>query len=167
MIPENVPGAADSARYARQLIEAHNQPLSWSYFLSMLYAEGGFVDIYQPFVTWLVAIFTDNPRILMAIFGAVFGFFYAQNLWMVFSRIKARVGWLLFFFMLAFALVNPIWNINGVRMWTAAQIFLYGVFRLSLENDKKGFIWAATSILVHFSFLFPFALLLSFWFIPT
>ena len=80
VIPENVPGAADSARYARQLIEAHNQPLSWSYFLSMLYAEGGFVDIYQPFVTWLVAIFTDNPRILMAIFGAVFGFFYAQNL---------------------------------------------------------------------------------------
>jgi hypothetical protein len=168
VIPEDVPGAADSARYARQLIDAHNQPLSWSYLLSMFYnPDGGFVDIYQPLVTWLVAIFTGNPRILMAIFGAVFGFFYAQNLWMVFSRISSRVGWLLFFFMLAFSLVNPIWNINGVRMWTAAQVFLYSLLRLYLEKDRKGLIWAASSILVHFSFMFPFALLLIFRFIPT
>jgi hypothetical protein len=168
VIPEDLPGAADSARYASKLIEAHNQGLSWSYLLSMFYnPESGFVDIYQPMVTWLVAIFTDNPRILMAIFGAVFGFFYAQNLWMVFSRISAKVGWLLFFFMLAFALVNPIWHINGVRMWTAAQIFLYGLLRLYLEQDKKGLIWAVSSILVHFSFMFPLALMLVFFLIPS
>lgn len=168
IIAEDIPGAADSARIASLLVEAHQQPLSFSYLLASLYNPAGeLVDVYQPLVIWLLAIFTDDGRILFAVFAAVFGFFYAQNLWMVFSRISAKVGLLLFLFMLAYALTNPIWNINGVRMWTAAHIFLFGVLRLYLENDRKGLIWAVSSILVHFSFMFPVALLLVFRFIPN
>jgi hypothetical protein len=168
IIPEDVPGAPDSARYATKLMDAHKQPLSLNYLISSFYnPDGSNVDIYQPLATWFVAIFTDDPRFLFALFAAVFGFFYVQNLWMVFSRITSRVRWLLLFFMLAFALVNPIWNINGVRMWTAAQIFVFGILRMYLVNDRKGLIWAGFSILTHFSFLIPFLLLLMFQFIPV
>lgn len=168
VVAEDAPGAADSARIATGLIDAHRNPMSWNYLIASFYnPAGNIVDIYQPLVIWLVALFTDNPRILFALFAVVFGFFYAQNLWMVFSKISKRVGWLLLLFMLAYALTNPIWNINGVRMWTAAQIFLFGILRVYLENDKKGLSWAASSILVHFSFMFPMALLLAFRFIPS
>lgn len=158
---------ADSASYAAKLIELNHQSISFEALMSSFYNEKeGFVDIYQPLVTWFVSIFTEDPRILFMVFATVFGFFYAQNLWIIFNSITAKVGLLLFLFMTAFALVNPIWNINGVRMWTAAQIFLYGNLRYFLQNDRKGLIWSASSILVHFSFIFPVAILTAYFFLP-
>lgn len=157
----------DSVRYAMNLIKMHENPLSWNEIITSFYnLEEGFVDIYQPLVTWLVSLFTSDPRVLFMLFAVVFGFFYAQNLWMIFNTINKKVGLILFVFMMSYALINPIWNINGVRMWTAAQLFLFGNLRYFLLNDKKGLIWSASSILVHFSFLFPVAVLAAYIFLP-
>lgn len=166
IVAEDKVGAADSARYAQQLRELHQGSFSFSALVHLIYSEGGYVDIYQPVVIWFVALFTDNAKVLFAVFAAVFGFFYVQNLWMVLDRIQIRFSFLLFLFILALALTNPIWNINGVRMWTAAHIYLYGVLNVYLNQDKKGYLWAASSILVHFSFMFPVALLIAYAFIP-
>mgnify|MGYP001167309935 FL=1 len=160
-------GGADSARYSRQLMELHNSPISFQSLKSMLYnPRSGLTDIYQPILTWFVSVFTGDPRILFAIFATIFGFFWTQNLWLIFSRINIRVEILLLLFMLGYALVNPIWNINGVRMWTAAQIYLYGVLIYLLEEKKIGLIWVASSVLVHFSFMFPAALFITYLFLP-
>lgn len=157
----------DSARYAMDLIEKHSSPFSWNTLITSFYnAEDNVVDIYQPIVTWIVSLFTGNPRVLFMVFATVFGFFFAQNLWMIFNKINKRVEFLLLLFMFSYALVNPIWNINGVRMWTAAQLFLFGNLRYFLFNDKKGLIWSAASVLVHFSFLFPVSILLGYLFLP-
>ncbi len=157
----------DSVRYAMNLIKIHENPLSWNEIIASFYnLEEGVVDIYQPLVTWLVSLFTGDPRVLFMLFAVVFGFFYAQNLWMIFNTINKKVGLILFVFMMAYALINPIWNINGVRMWTATQLFLFGNLRYFLLNDKKGLIWSASSILVHFSFLFPIAVLAAYIFLP-
>jgi hypothetical protein len=56
-------------------------------------------------------------------------------------------------------LVIPIWNINGFRFWTASHIFLYGILPYLFEGKKKGIYVAVSSILVHFSFIVPVALL--------
>ena len=158
---------ADSATYAAKLIELHNQPISIKTLASSFYnANEGTVDIYQPLVTWVLSAITGDPRILFAVFAAVFGFYYSQNLWMVFNTINKKVGLILLLFMLTYAFVNPIWNINGVRMWTAAQIFLFGNLKYFLHNDKKGVLWSATSILVHFSFMFPVAIFILWIFLP-
>jgi len=162
-------GNADSARYAQQLIDAHNSSsYSFNALLAMFYnPKNGVTDIYQPLVTWFVSIFTDNPSWLFFVLSTVFGLFYAQNLWMVFSRVNSRVTFILFLFMFALSLVVPIWNINGARMYTAAHVFIYGVLRYYLQNDKKGLIWAGVSVLFHFSFFFPVVLFFSFLLVPS
>ncbi len=161
------PGGSDSARYAEDLYILHSNLPSFKEFVNLLYAtEGGILDIYQPLVTWLVALFTGDARFLFAFFAAVFGHFYAKNIWMILDRVKHRMEWVVFIFILSFALINPIWNINGVRMWTAAQIFLYGNLRYLLYNDKKGLYWSASSVFVHFSFLLPNFLLFVWLFLP-
>ena len=161
-------GGADSARYARNLIDLHQDWYSFDYLSTMFYSDEGTVDLYEPLVTWIVAFFTGNPRWLFTVFAAVFGWFYVQNLWMVFDKIDKRkkIDFVLLLFMVAFALVNPIWNINGVRMWTAAQVFIFGAFKYILDKDKKGIIWILTSILFHFSFFVPAAIFLIYLFVP-
>lgn len=167
VIPENISGAADSARYAAKLEELHAEPLSFNQLKEVFYSkESGVVDIYEPLVTWFISLFTGNASILFAVFAAVFGFFYAKNTWMILSRIGKIDSVLLFLFIIGFVLVNPIWNINGVRMWTAAQIFIYGTLRIFLDGKKSGWLWVASSVFVHFSFTFPVALLILFSFLP-
>lgn len=175
IVPENVPGSPDSARYAARLQTLHAEPISFNQLTDMLYSgqgrvdiyEKGKLDIYEPIVTWSVSIFTGDARFLFAVFATVFGYFYTQNLWIIFSMIKTEISWIILLMILTYAMTNPIWEINGVRMWTAAHIFLYGSLRYILFEEKKGLIWAGISILVHYSFLFPFTLLVIYLFLPV
>lgn len=167
----NKPGGADSARYIMKLTDLYRNPSSLGALVSSFYdppaGGGAWLDIYQPLTTWLVSRFTEDPRALFGVFAAVFGFFYAENIWLVLGAVNRRVGLVLLIFTLAFSLVNPIWNINGARMWTAAQIFLYGALRYFLKDDRRGLIWSAASILVHFSFALPVAVLYAWLFLPA
>ena len=159
---------ADSARYAQFLESLHSNWYNFDYFTTLFFSDDGYIDFYQPLVTWVVAFFTGNARWLFTVFAAVFGYFYVQNLWMVFSKIsiRKRMDVFLALFMLALALVNPIWNINGVRMWTAAHVFIFGILRYYLLSDKKGIFWIASSILFHFSFFVPVSLFLIYLLVP-
>jgi len=160
-------GTADSSRYAEDLIELHNDSPSFNEFTKTLYnKETRILDLYQPLSTYFISLLTDNPRILFMLFALVFGFFYTQNLWLVLNAIDKKIGWILFLLLLAFILTNPIWQINGVRMWTAAQIFLYGILKFFLTKNKKGLIWCGISVLVHFSFLFPVGILITWFILP-
>lgn len=161
-------GKPDSARYALRFIEMHGNSISLEGLAAMFYnPQSKIVDIYEPFILWLVSRFTGDPRFLFAVFALVFGFFWVQNLWLIFRRINGRIEFLLLLFIVGFILINPVWNINGVRMWTAAQIFLYGSLIYLLEDSrKKGLIFILSSVLVHFSFMFPAALFIAFIFLP-
>lgn len=166
---QQVEGGADSARYAESLRALNSNWIGFNGFKQLLYSEDtNYVDIYQPLVTWIVAYFTPNPHWLFMVFAAVFGWFYVQNIWMILDRIyqKKKIDLVLFLFILAFVLVNPIWNINGVRMWTAAQVFIYGLLRFILEKDKKGMIWMFLSLFFHFSFFIPLAVFIIYQFVP-
>jgi len=159
---------ADSGSYAHKLIELHNNPVSFSNLVRSLYkTEEGLLDVYQPLTTWVVSLFTDNPHWLFAVFAAIFGFFYSQNIWVILKRANnKKIDIILFLFILFFALLNPIWNINGVRMWTATQIFVYGCLLFFLEQNKKGLIWVILTPLVHFSFVLPVIVFLFYHIIP-
>ena len=165
--PHDLGNTSDSARYVVNLINLHTHPGSFDALIQSFYsADSNLVDIYQPLLTWIIALFTENPAYLFGSFAAVFGFFYVKNLWIVFSRVNVKVGVILFLFMMSYALVNPIWNINGVRMWTAAQVFLYGNLLYFLYKDKRGLLWSVASLFFHFSFMFPVVLLLIWQFVP-
>jgi len=161
------PEIMDSSRYVTKLKELYNTPLNWDVFVTNFYSEeSGTIDIYQPLLTYILSIFTDNGNILFAFFGILFGYFYSRNIWLLldYSR-NQRMSKMLIAIIVTFSCVIGFWNLNGVRMWTAAHMFFYGSFLLLVYGNRKGIVIAALSILVHFSFVLPVGVLVFFYFI--
>jgi hypothetical protein len=162
------PELTDSTRYVQKLIDISNSKRTWDNFLLSFYSidnEGkATVDIYEPLMTNFVSLFTQNGSILFAFFGIVYGYFYSRNIWLIVEEIKKnqspRFFWVLIF---VFASVIGFWELNGVRMWTAAHVFFFGVFQVLLKNNKKGLICIFASILIHFSFGLPILVFLVFY----
>jgi hypothetical protein len=69
--------------------------------------------------------------------------------------------------MLLFALINPIWSINGVRMWTAVGMFFYGLLLLHFINNKKGYVFIVLPLFVHFSLTIALVLYVAYRLLPT
>lgn len=153
-------GGADSDRYARLFIELAHSNSGLKDLISTFYAAGSdYADIVLPLIMFILSRVTDNPGILFVVFGLISGYFYSRNIWYVFERVNDRFSELLILFMFTFIILNPIWNINAFRFHIAAQIFLFGTLPYLLEGKKKGLIWSALSVLAHFSFVFPVAIL--------
>jgi hypothetical protein len=150
----------DANRYRDRLIEMSKVEMTLDNFISGLYTEDTkYVDVAQPLITFILSRFTSNPRILFAVFGLIFGYFYSRNIWYLIDRagpIIKRVNIPLIF---TFAFIIGFWSINGFRMYTAAHIFFFGAIKYLMEDKKKGIVIAATSILFHFSFMLPVAIL--------
>lgn len=150
----------DSARYANTLREFHDNRVTWTEIVNSIYStSSNYIDVVQPIITWFVSLLTSNPSILLAVFGFIFGFFYSRNLWYLLNRIEGRIVLITFIFVLSFALINPIWNINGFRMNAAIQVFIYGLLPFLVEGKKSSLLYSASAILFHFSFIFPVAVL--------
>lgn len=164
------PEFTDSTRYVQKLIDVSNSKRTLDNFLLTFYSidnEGkASVDIYEPLMTNFVSLFTQNGSILFAFFGIVYGYFYSRNIWFIIEEIKKNqsprfFGILIF----VFASIIGFWELNGVRMWTAAHVFFFGAFQVLIKNNKKGLIPILASILIHFSFGLPILVFLVFYFL--
>ena len=147
---------SDSSRYAAWLIEMHNKEISWPNFINTLYnSNDGKLDILQPLLTYIVAIFTYDPRFLFAVFALVFGFFYAQNIWILFEKVKIKSNTLHLLFIIIFILLIPLWSINGFRFWTASQIFIFGALNILVKGKKKLLFYFSAFFIRAFYICFP------------
>lgn len=152
----------DSTRYILYFQELHQSNIPFSVFSSMLYSEGSkYVDIFQPLITLLVAKLTGDPRILMAVFATIFGFFYSRNIWYLIDKTD-KLNFYTRMLIIIFSLIVPFWYINGVRFWTAAHIFLFGALPYLYEGKNKKIWVSLLSIFMHFSFIFPVLILLAY-----
>lgn len=155
---------ADASMDANRLVEFFldykSKSLSLREFVGDLYNEQGWAaDILLPLLQFTLAELGASTEVYLAVLGLVFGYFYSRNLSFVSSRLAGQTPRLAWLFYAGFALSIPFWYINGFRFWTAAHIFIFGVFRY-LDYEKRGtLLLAASSMLVHFSFLFPVAVL--------
>ncbi len=156
----------DSYRYAEKFRVLANSDLSLGDFIGSLYSiKNQTVDFGEYLISYVVSRFTGDSRFLFAAYGAVFGFFYSRNIWYLLRRINYNSKPIIVLYILTFALINPIWDINGVRFWTATQIYIYAVLPLLLEGKKKNIWLAFGALFMHFSFMFPIILLLIYVFI--
>ncbi len=154
------PIGMDSSRYVLKLQDIVANPRTMSSFIDSFFStdsEGNVTfDLYEPLMTNFVSLFTDNGNILFAFFGLIFGYFYSRNIWFLLDESKeekqSKVFWLLIF---VFVVVIGFWELNGVRMWTAAHVFFYGVYNVIIKDDRKGIFYILTSALIHFSFAMP------------
>jgi hypothetical protein len=161
------PEGFDSSAYVHALEQLYNFPISWSIFFNNFFNENGNqIDIYQPLITYLLSLSTNNGDILFFIFGIVFGFFYSRNIWLLLELVKEKkLNKSLWLLLITFVCVIGFWQLNGVRMWTAAHIYFYGTFLYLVKGNKKGILVATLSILVHFSFTLPVGILFFFIFV--
>jgi hypothetical protein len=150
----------DSMGYILRLQEFHNADVSFSQIIGAVYSDGSnYLDIIQTLITYLVSRVTGDYRILFAISGAIFGFFFSRNIWSLIMATEGKLGTIEKILLVLLALVIPLCYINGVRFWTAAHIFIYGAIQFLLYGRKQGILIASISVFMHFSFILPLGIL--------
>jgi hypothetical protein len=157
----------DSARYSKWFIQAANSSQSMTQVFASMYTvdEDASFDVFVPIVNVLLSRLTNDPRVLYMTFGLIFGFFYSRNLWFVLQFFKDKLPLQVISFVIGLALIIPIWEINGVRFWTATHIFIYGALKYLNTKNKVAVLISALSIFVHFSFLLPMGVFLVYIFL--
>ena len=152
---------ADSSRYVRNFVELSRSGISLNELLGTFYASGSTdLDVVESLITFIVSKFTSDYRFLYATFGLVFGYFYSRSIWLLLNKTNTRITIFSGLVLLGFVVTDGIWNINGFRYYTAAQVFMYGSLSYFLEGNKRKLWFAAAAILLHWSFLIALAVLL-------
>lgn len=98
--------------------------------------EGETKDVYTLTVNFLVGQFTDNYHWTFFIYSIIFGLFYIKSL-KIFLKYTQRNDWLFYTLLFIFCYSNPIFNINGVRFWTAAWIGVFVGLELFVEKQYR------------------------------
>ncbi len=157
----------DANRYRDNFIALTSSKISANDFVDLLYQEGSnYVDAAQPLITFFVSRIVNDPRVLFAVFGLVFGYFYSRNIWYLLDRAGPQIKRSNLIFIFVFAIIIGFWQINGFRMYTAAHVFFFGAIRYLMDDKKGGLAIAALSIFFHYSFIFATAILLLFTALP-
>lgn len=131
--------AADSFRYVENFMM--ESQYTWGRYLLEVKEwatfESNIKDIYTLTVNVLVGKFTSNYHWTYLIYAAVFGFFYIKSLkiFLKHQMVKKEIVFYALLFMFCYS--NPIFNINGVRFWTAAWIGVYVALNLFVERKYR------------------------------
>lgn len=153
--------SSDIVRYVTEFQVLHGKQLTLAGIVEY-FKSSGEIDVLRTTIAVIMSRFTDSQPILTMVYGVIFGFFFSRNLWFIMERLKGKLVPVTLLLLTCFFLVNPIWEINGFRMWTAAHIFIYGLLPYLFDGKKSGLWISAMSILVHFSFIIPVGLLLAY-----
>lgn len=129
---------ADSHRYVEDFnVECHYTWENYVYQIKdWLSFEGSIKDVYTLSVNYFVGRFTDNYHWTYFVYAIVFGFFYIKSL-KIFLKYTQRNDLLFYMLLFMFCYSNPIFNINGVRFWTAAWIGVFVGLQLFVENKYR------------------------------
>jgi len=117
-------------------------------FKDFLTFSEGKKDYYFDTVAFYVSRATDNYHVMFMVFAAVFAFFSLKTFKFLTSEDNFDAS--LSCYILAYLfMINQIFNINGMRFWTAAWIAVYAIFQIFKNNNKKYFLLALTTPFFH------------------
>ena len=125
-------------------------------------------DIFGLSLSFIISRFTDNPRWFWAFLSLIYTFLilkffdkiYYETYWVKNSLVQKT-------FLVGLAFIVPFYvGVSGVRFWPA--LFLFTIYALKFSHHKKlkYLIFAAMSVLIHYSFIVPFMLLIISMLIP-
>lgn len=142
----------DGQRRADSLKEAYTKPFEDVYSVfENLYEET--LDFMEPIIISTVSRISDYHGILFAVYAFIFGslmLYYLKTMHQHYLNFSNKNALL---FLILLILVNPINEINGFRMWTAAWIFSVGMLNYLNKSHWKHLVFASLAITVHFSFI--------------
>lgn len=156
--------SADINRYVDEMKDLYEKDLSFTDIIT-LYKNNDDIDILRLTLAIGISRVTNSQQVLTAVYGLIFGFFFSRNIWFVLNRMRGKIKPVALLLLIAYILIDPIWNINGFRFYTAVQIFIYGLLPFLFEGKKKGIFISSLSFLVHFAFLLPIGVLLLYFFL--
>lgn len=143
----------DSYRYYEQFVQ--ERTYSWERYISSIKDYFSFdteiKDIYTLTINFLVGNFTDNYHWAFFVYSIVFGFFYIKSL-KIFLEYDVDKTWVFYALLFMFCFNNPIFNVNGVRFWTAAWIGIYVTLSVIVKKDYKKVLLMFLTPLIHGSF---------------
>ncbi|WP_151674609.1 EpsG family protein [Patiriisocius marinus] len=152
--------SADSYRVAFGFNEFYYRNLSTIF---NEYLNGYHTDLYRYSAISLVKNFTNNPKLLFAFLGFVFGVFSYKSV-KLFLKVKGiEKSFSIFILCLVFISLNSVVSINGARFYTAAIICLCSVINLMVYNNRLWLLGLLSTFLFHFSFLMIIPFLLIFY----
>ena len=154
--------SADSYRYVEDFMTECRY--TWPQYVyqinEYLTFESNIKDIYTLTVNVFVGTFTDNYHWTFFIYSIVFGFFYIKSM-QVFLANSKIIGNIFFFLLLfLFCFSNPIYNINGVRFWTASWIGVYAVLKAVMDKKAYYLLLLLVTPLIHGTFSIWIAMVL-------
>ena len=95
-------------------------------------------DLFVYLLYYLTSILAGgNYHVFFCFVAIVFGYFFLRSLRIITEDIAYKNTILFLILALIFTLSNPIFNINGVRFWTAAWIAVYATFQILIKDKKQ------------------------------
>lgn len=122
-------------------------------------------DLFIPVVTFLISRFTTNYRVLFVVLAFIYGYFYSRNVCLVANLNKGHKRTFFTLLLVAFAMILPIYQING-RFWLGAQIFFYGIANYFVSGKSKNLWWCLCAPLIHFAHIASLIAFLVYYFLP-
>lgn len=126
--------------------------LEYYYGLSdFLSFNGETKDYYFDTVAFYVSRITNNYHVMFFVFSIVFAFFQLKSLKYL-ALNKYFTSSILCLLLFIFFTWNQIFNINGMRFWTAAWIGVFCVFKIFYDKKNKYFFLALVTPFFHGSY---------------
>lgn len=145
--------SADGISY-RSEFEQYQYVSEYTYYDGLegfLTFDDGKKDYYFDTIAFYLSRITDNYHFLFMFFAVVFAFFQLKAF--SFFTSERNFNNSLFCILLAFLFTyNQIFNINGMRFWTAAWVGVYCICQIFRNGDKKYFLLAICTPFFHGAF---------------
>lgn len=152
----------DSYHYAAYFQEMASKSFQdFKLIITNFLASEKSLDLAQPIISFVLSRLTDDYRLFFGGIAAIFGYFYIRSINVIHRKYYTNKNSLALLFLLFFILIiNPIFNINGFRFYTATWIYFLGTYKLITTKNKKYFALCSLSVLFHFSFFIPIFILI-------
>lgn len=108
-------------------------------------------DYYFETLSFFVSRFTDNYHALFFVAALIFSYFSLKSLRYISSDENFKAS-LSSYILVYLFLINQIFNINGLRFWTAAWIAVFCILKLYRDNDRRFYLLVLATPFFHGSF---------------
>jgi hypothetical protein len=113
--------------------------------------DEGEKDYYFDTVAFYVSRITDNYHVMFMVFAIFFAFFSLKTFKLFITDNKFDISFASFILAYLF-MANQIFNINGMRFWTAAWVGVYALFQIFGKKNKRYFLLLLVTPFFHGSF---------------
>lgn len=143
--------AWDISRYIASFEEMYKMNMSFVHFVTETFETSA--DFIQPLINFLVSKITGNYRVLLAVYGLVYGFFYSRNVFTFLGLFRGELNRVTVFLVVSASFIIGVMEVNGFRYYSATHIFIYGVAEYFIYKRKRsGWLFVMITPLMHFSF---------------